>query len=95
MYGYADSDYNLNGYEFIIKDNGGFYNWNIEFSNQKSIGFCIVDNKDFKWNFYLQATLGKIENRIIIDTVPVQYGYAYITIKSLKVNIYKIILNNR
>ncbi|BDT04606.1 hypothetical protein [Spiroplasma ixodetis] len=94
MYGLTDSDYILNSYEFTIKDNGAFHDWNIEFNNKKSMGLSIVNDK-LKWNFYLQATFGKIENRIIIDTVPVQHGYAYITIKSLKVNIYKIILNNR
>ncbi|WDA53901.1 MAG: putative adhesin [Spiroplasma endosymbiont of Drosophila atripex] len=94
MYGLSDSDYILNSYEFTIKDSGAFHDWNIEFNNKKSIGLSIVNDK-LKWNFYLQGTLGKIENRIIIDSVPVQYGYGYITIKSLKINIYKIILNNR
>lgn len=91
-YGYTNNNYILNSYKFAITDNGNVGGWNIKYENNKLLGFCIVDNKEFKWNFYLQATLGKIED--IWYAYP-DKGYAKRYISNIKVNIYKIVLNNR
>ncbi len=91
-YGYTNNNYILNGYKFAINDNGNIGGWNINYENNKLLGFCIVDNKNFKWNFYLQATLGKIED--VWYAYP-NKGYAKKYINNIKVNISKIVLNNR
>ncbi|WP_375316892.1 hypothetical protein [Spiroplasma endosymbiont of Virgichneumon dumeticola] len=91
-YGITNTNYQLNGYKFTISDNGNIGGWNQNYENNKLLGFCIVDNKDFKWNFYLQATLGKIED--VWYAYP-DKGYAKRYISNIKANINKIVLNSR
>ncbi|WP_339046968.1 hypothetical protein [Spiroplasma endosymbiont of Colias croceus] len=97
MYGRTDTDYQLNSYNFTINDNGNIGGWNIKYENNKFLGFCIIDNKNFRWNFYLQSTLGKIEDMWYITGKIGEDDKAYsrIYINSIKANIYKIILNSR
>ncbi len=96
-YGYTSNNYILNSYKFAINDNGNIGGWNIKYENNKALGFCIVDNKNFKWDFYLQATLGKIENVWYVREKMSEdnKAYAKIYINSIKANIYKITLNIR
>ncbi|WP_458258389.1 hypothetical protein [Spiroplasma endosymbiont of Dactylopius coccus] len=61
IYGITNEHYNLNNYKFKIKDNGNIGGWENSFENNNFLNYCIVNN-NLKWNFYLQATLGKIEN---------------------------------
>lgn len=96
-YGTTNTNYQLNDYKFTITDNGNVGGWNQNYENNKLLGFCIVDNKEFKWNFYLQATLGKIEDMWYIQAKIEEdnkaYGMRYIN--SIKANITKIVLNQR
>ncbi|WP_342276435.1 hypothetical protein [Spiroplasma endosymbiont of Nebria brevicollis] len=96
-YGITNTNYNLNDYKFSINDNGNVGGWNQNYENNKFLGFCIINNNNLKWNFYLQATLGKIEDMWYIQekigTDDKAYAKLYINI--IKVKIYKIILNTR
>ncbi len=96
MYGRTDTDYHLNGYNFTINDNGNVGGWNIKYENNQLLGFCIVNNY-LKWNFYLQTTIGKIEDMWYITGKIGENdkAYASIYINSIKANIYKIVLNSR
>ena len=92
MYGHTDSDYNLNSYKFTLLETR--YSINNKLTNNSNIGVSIKDNKNFKWKFYLQATLGKIEGVIQGEYVTTySYGMRYITNTNVKV--IKIILNAR
>ncbi len=91
-YGITDSDYDLNDYQFNLLESRNSINEKL--NNNSNIGFCIINNNDFKWNFYLQATLGKIEG-VIQGIYATTYSYGMRYIERLNVNIYKVILNVR
>ncbi len=95
-YGITNTNYNLNSYKFSINDNGNVGGWNQNYENNKFLGFCIYNN-NLKWNFYLQATLGKIEDMWYIQEKigADDKAYAKLYINNVKVKIYKIILNVR
>ncbi|WP_339042794.1 hypothetical protein [Spiroplasma endosymbiont of Apeira syringaria] len=96
IYGITNEHYNLNNYKFKIKDNGNIGGWENNFENNNFLNYCIVNN-NLKWNFYLQATLGKIENMWYITGKIGENdkAYARVYIDSIKANIYKIVLNSR
>ncbi len=99
IYTYSNNNsmpYNLTGYEFNLSVHFGSLarTVNKNYETNSCIAMSIVDNKNLKWNFYLQANLGKIEcindwkNNLIYT-----HGKRYIS--NIKTNIYKIILNSR
>ncbi|WP_174480445.1 hypothetical protein [Spiroplasma endosymbiont of Danaus chrysippus] len=96
IYGITNKHYDFNSYKFEIKDNGNIDGWDNSFENNNFLNYCIL-NKKLKWNFYLQATLGKIENMWYINEKIGEdnKAYARIYINSIKANIYKIVLNSR
>ncbi|WP_425377401.1 hypothetical protein [Spiroplasma endosymbiont of Aleiodes alternator] len=96
IYGITNKHYDFNSYRFEIKDNGNIGGWDNSFENDTFLNYCVVNN-NLKWNFYLQATLGKIENMWYINEKISEdnKAYARIYINSIKVNIYKIVLNSR
>ncbi|WP_342266926.1 hypothetical protein [Spiroplasma endosymbiont of Villa modesta] len=99
IYTYSNNNsmpYNLTGYEFNLSVHFGSLGRTVNknYETNSCIALSIVDNKHLKWNFYLQANLGKIEcindwkNNLIYT-----HGKRYIS--NIKTNIYKIILNSR
>ncbi|WP_342218122.1 hypothetical protein [Spiroplasma endosymbiont of Amphimallon solstitiale] len=99
IYTYSNNNsmpYNLIGYEFNLSVHFGSLGRTVNknYETNSCIALSIVDNKHLKWNFYLQANLGKIEcindwkNNLIYT-----HGKRYIS--NIKTNIYKIILNSR
>ncbi len=99
IYTYSNNNsmpYNLTGYEFNLSVHFGSLGRTVNknYETNSCIAMSIVDNKHLKWNFYLQANLGKIEcindwkNNLIYT-----HGKRYIS--NIKTNIYKIILNSR
>ncbi len=99
IYTYSNNNlmsYNLTGYEFNLSVHFGSLGETVnkKYETNSCIAMSIVDNNNLKWNFYLQANLGKIEciNDWISNLI---YTHGKRYINNIKTNIYKIILNSR